>query len=576
MGHCRRGTCKMLSALAFLSRSAAGRSADRRKAGTILLAILHLSALGILLWSEVDFVGRAVFVTAWALANFVLLAVLRRPAVSAAAALTLVAVLILLSRFKHDVQMMTVNFLDIMIIDADTVAFLFAVFPDLKWMVALAAALMLPAFAVLWWIDPFRVGLRASVTGAAACLAVLSGIALTVPHDLHDEFYSASYVSKFARTGVVSVVDLHTRGYLESDAVAAPPLEGGNHACRPLARLPHIVMVFDEGSFDISVIPGVEVWPNYSTHFRSLDGRARTLLVEGAGGPSWYTEYNVLSGLSVRSFGRFADFVTRIAADRVERGLPRALRRCGYKTFSLYPFWGSFAGARQYQATTGIEHFLDGRDMGANGIEPDSFYYDTALRVMQRERGERPLFLFVYTAANHFPWDYRFRPELTPEWVETGNRFEVDEYLRRQSMSVNDYGQFVARLKQKFPNEPILIVRFGDHQPSFAKSLVDPTLDDAVLARRIAEADPRFVSTYYAVEGINFQPASLSLALDVLDAPYLPLIVLRAAGLPLDASFTEQKRILKRCNGLFYRCADGAEARRFNRLLIDAGLINRL
>ena len=31
-----------------------------------------------------------------------------------------------------------------------------------------------------------------------------------------------------------------------------------------------------------------------------------------------------------------------------------------------------------------------------------------------------------------------------------------------------------------------------------------------------------------------------------------------------------------RCKGLFYACADGAEARRFNRLLIDAGLIKGL
>jgi hypothetical protein len=38
----------------------------------------------------------------------------------------------------------------------------------------------------------------------------------------------------------------------------------------------------------------------------------------------------------------------------------------------------------------------------------------------------------------------------------------------------------------------------------------------------------------------------------------------------------EQKKILQHCNGLFYGCKDGAEARRFNRLLIDAGLINGL
>jgi hypothetical protein len=31
-----------------------------------------------------------------------------------------------------------------------------------------------------------------------------------------------------------------------------------------------------------------------------------------------------------------------------------------------------------------------------------------------------------------------------------------------------------------------------------------------------------------------------------------------------------------RCNGHFYACRNGAEARRFNRLLIDAGLIHGL
>ena len=80
-------------------------------------------------------------------------------------------------------------------------------------------------------------------------------------------------------------------------------------------------------------------------------------------------------------------------------------------------------------------------------------------------------------------------------------------------------------------------------------------------------------TTYYATEGVNFRPADLSSALDTLDAPYLPLVVLEGAGVPLDPSFAEQKKILNRCRGLFYLCVDGAEARRFNRLLIDAGLI---
>jgi hypothetical protein len=52
--------------------------------------------------------------------------------------------------------------------------------------------------------------------------------------------------------------------------------------------------------------------------------------------------------------------------------------------------------------------------------------------------------------------------------------------------------------------------------------------------------------------------------------------VQEAAGLPLDSSFLEQKKILTRCKGLFYACAGCAEARHFNRMLIDAGLITNL
>jgi hypothetical protein len=88
--------------------------------------------------------------------------------------------------------------------------------------------------------------------------------------------------------------------------------------------------------------------------------------------------------------------------------------------------------------------------------------------------------------------------------------------------------------------------------------------------------DPRYYSTYYAIDGINYRPHDLSSALETLDAAYIPLVLLEAAGIPLDPSFKEQKRIMLRCNGTFYACRKGTEARRFNRLLIDAGMIKGL
>ena len=106
--------------------------------------------------------------------------------------------------------------------------------------------------------------------------------------------------------------------------------------------------------------------------------------------------------------------------------------------------------------------------------------------------------------------------------------------------------------------------------------MIEPSLSPDTLARYLQALDPRYFTTYYAIDAVNFTPADLSSALNELDAPYLPLVVQEAAGVPLGPTFSEQKKILKRCHGLFYRCAGGAEARRFNRLLIDAGLIKGL
>jgi hypothetical protein len=312
---------------------------------------------------------------------------------------------------------------------------------------------------------------------------------------------------------------------------------------------------------------------DYARHFQSFDGHQRALAVEATGGPTWYAEYSVLTGLSPRSFGRFMFYVPRIAAGRVRRGLPAALRDCGYRTFSLYPESGAFMSAQRFHMTAGIEHFVDATQMGAGHVEPDSFYFDRVRETIAREKGGSPLFIFSYVTANHFPWTTPYRPELTPGWKPLGNDEDVDEYIRRQSMSAHDFAEFLARLKQEFPGEPFLVVRFGDHQPWLSADVLEPNRSDETIAKKIAAFDPRYFTTYYAIDAVNFKPVDVSSALDRLDVAYLPLVIEEAAGVPLDASFAEQKRILERCNVVFYQCADGAEARRFNRMLIDAGLI---
>jgi hypothetical protein len=553
--------------------AAMGRLVESWKVRAGAIATLHVAALVTVAATEYGWLGPSLSLLFWAFLNLAFLVTLRRPGVSAALSLGVIAILIALSQLKFTILWMVINFFDILIVDSDTVAFLLSIFPDLRTTLVIAALLSIPALMLIWRIDPFRVRRQMALLGAAACGIAITGLSLAVPEEPWEQFQGINHISTFVRSGVTTGYELATKGWIDFDTTTSDQLRAAvGEPCHVSGKPPNIIMVLDEASFDITAAPGVKVPPGYHDHFRSFDGKTRSLLVEGSGGPTWYTEYNVLTGLSARSYGRLSYYVTRIAAGRVERGLPQALRRCGYKTISLYPAYGAFLSARKFQNTAGIERFLDSKDMKAGDLEPDRFFYDQALRMIESEKGDQPLFIFVYTVFNHFPWWNRIRPELTPDWRDLGNEPEVDEYIRRQTLSARDYADFKQRLARDFPKDAFLMLRFGDHQPGMAR-IIDPAATEDMVARSMISYDARYFTTYYALDAINFQPKDLSSALDRVEAPYLPLLLQEAAGLPLDPSFVEQKKILERCHGLFFQCAGGAEAKRFNRLLIDAGLI---
>jgi hypothetical protein len=544
-----------------------------------LLVLPQLVALGIMLATENNPISIGAFLLGWGFLNFLLLSFIRRPAVTGVMAILLITLLVLLSQLKYSVMWMTANFVDVMIVDTDTVAFLFTIFPELRWIVALGAILLIPVVALAWRFDPFRVRRPVSLFLALLCLGGLTILEKELPLLPFQAFYGGNEFSSFARSGIDAVSALMTQGLMESDPGVTGRLPPAA-ACRPATKPPHIILIHDESSFDIRHAPDVDVPPGYGAHFLSFDGKERNFIVEGNGGPSWYTEYNVLDGLAARTFGSFSYFVTRIAAGRVTRGLPAALQRCGYRTYTLYPAYGAFLSEKSFEATAGVQFFFDKDDLNATGVEPDSFFYDAAVKLFRQQHTGGPMFVYVYLEANHLPWDpkHPFRTDLTPPgWKNPGNDdVEVDEYLRRQAMSAQDYAQFLARLRREFPDDSFVLVRYGDHQPYFSTEIIEPDLSAADIQRRLMTHDPRYFTTYYAIDAVNFTPVDVSSALDTLEGPYLPLVTLEAAGLPLDPSFAAQKRILERCHGLFYGCDDGATARRFNRLLIDSGLIQHL
>jgi hypothetical protein len=557
-------------------KSAAGPVPASSRVTLAVVAVLHVIALAVILRSEYGPFAITMALLAWVLLNSLFVLMLRRPALAALFSAALAAIIIALSQFKFGVLQLTLTFLDFLLIDRDTFSFLFAVVPNLRWRLIVAAVIAVPLVWAMWRLDPYRIRRLQAAATIFVSMGAIAGLSVAMPEQPWEPFQGVNHISNLARSGATSVAHLLANGWIDADAAPAAPLPAAA-PCK-VEKPPHIVMVLDESSFDIASAPGIKVPPGYADYFRSFDGKRRTLLPEATGGPTWYTEYNVLAGLSSRSFGKLRFYLTRIAAGNITRGLPQSLRRCGYRTFSLYPTYGDFLGARTFQTGLGVDEFIDMAAMGVNeDMQPDSFYFDQALkRIGEARTAGGPLFMFVYLTANHFPWTETYRPDLTPGWQGPGNTAEVDEYIRRQAMTANDYRAFVERLKRDYPDDAFLLVRFGDHQPAISHKLMEPGMASGSLAKQLLSFDPRYYATYYAFDTINFSPPDISAALPVLDAAYLPLVVQEAAGLPLDPSFAAQKKIMQRCGGLFYGCDGGKEARRFNRLLMDSGFIKNL
>ena len=226
----------------------------------LAVAAPHLAALAVMLQTETDLASRVGFLLSWGILNFFFIALLRRPALSGALSLTLVVVLVLLSRLKHDIVQMTANFVDLMVIDRDTAAFLFTIFPNLRWSVISASLVTLPLMYALWWLDPFRIRRLPAVACMLACLAALVGNAIEWPDEAWRGYYDDGYLSKFARSGVTAVSDFVSYGFMESDAAVnerlkVPLLD----SCHPAGRRPNIIMIHDESSFDVREAEGIKV-----------------------------------------------------------------------------------------------------------------------------------------------------------------------------------------------------------------------------------------------------------------------------------------------------------------------------
>jgi phosphoglycerol transferase MdoB-like AlkP superfamily enzyme len=537
--------------------------------GGAFLLLLSTEPIAVRFWF-------AVAVTASIVSLITLLS--RRPLFASLIASSLIAVVFLVSLEKQATINMGLHSYDLFFyLNLDTFEFLWGDYRRCVVVVlaALAAATILAALT--WRFDTTR--LPRSTSGLTLAIAVMVAGAFEPRATAESGAFRLftqkdSYVSAFYLSWREAWNTL-ARGQL-MEAAARTPLPDfmGESQCARSTKPPHIVLIHQESLVPPSLFPRLQYDRGLDRFFRSDDGRLHRLRVETYGGASWVTEFALLTGISTKAFGDMRMFVQVLMEGRLKETLPQALANCGYRTLMLFPMRNGFVSLDRFYRSIGFFEILDQRAQGAPTTrERDRFYFQNALDAMDHhlKSSDGPLFIYIQTMASHGPYDRAYMPEEKVRGGGPGTSAEMGEYLRRAALASRDRDFLMEELGRRFPDQPILVVRYGDHQPSATRDLINDVWGDD--SPDVGEdGSPGPFITFYAMEGHNFPVPPLPVY-DPLDIAYVGPIMLEAAGLPLSASQQERKRLMMACEGRYFGCEPRNQILVFHRRLINSGFV---
>jgi phosphoglycerol transferase MdoB-like AlkP superfamily enzyme len=489
----------------------------------------------------------------------------------------LVGIVAIIAWAKHQAMDMALHAYDLVfyLSSWSTISFLWRDFrPHVIALIAALSATVIAA-AVAYRFDTNRVRRRTALVAVTLLTIVSTGAAFVKGERRHTQYYwNGLHISSFYSSWAETIETLW-RGQLIEAAGSAPGVPFTVPAeCPTTTKPPHIILIHEESIVPPGHFPTLQYDHGVDRLFASHDGKEHRLRVETYGGASWLTEFSVLTGLSTHSFGGMSQFVQPLMAGKLRDTLPETLARCGYRNVVFYPLMRNFVSNAKFYASIGLKEVFDAEDQGAKtDNERDRFYFGNALDEMTRhlQKSRQPLFTMIFTMATHSPYDITYMPEVDVPGGGPGTDPEMNEYLRRLAMARIDYDELRHEITRRFPGERFLIVQYGDHHPIATRTLLG--LDNKLEAEDISLPleSPGFV-TYYAIDGINYQPPALP-AVETLDVPYMPLVILNAARLPLSDAFRERQRMLAACHGRYFTCEPRDTVLAFHRRLIDSGLI---
>ena len=236
--------------------------------------------------------------------------------------------------------------------------------------------------------------------------------------------------------------------------------------------LPDIVVVQSESFFDPSILHGYEnanLTPNLTR--LAANGMSGPLHVPTFGGGTIRTEFEVLTGLSLRYFSSM-QFPYLQLNDKVVPSMVRTLRSHGYETVAIHGNDPTFWNRNTAFKALGFDRFVSQSSFPANAAMDGKYMADSAMTdeiMSQLKDSGAPQFLFAISLEAHGPYDVTPKDTAArdaipvPFAVDAKDKGEVQNYIYHMQHADQELGRLAALLAKR--SRPTLLLFYGDHLP---------------------------------------------------------------------------------------------------------------
>lgn len=238
---------------------------------------------------------------------------------------------------------------------------------------------------------------------------------------------------------------------------------------------PNIIFLQLESFFDPELVNFLNVSKDPIPNFRQLmkDYSSGYYRVPSVGAGTANTEFESITGMSLRYFGPGEYPYKTVLKDTVCESAPFVLKNLGYSTHAIHNNEANFYSRKSvfpmlgFDSFTSEEYMPDISDTTETGWVKDHILTDEMLKCMQATEGPD----YIYTISVQGHGDYSTEPVLDdPEITVTGaegrekNNYSWEYYVNE----IHEMDKFVKELTDTlaaYP-EPVVLVMYGDHLPT--------------------------------------------------------------------------------------------------------------